>query len=66
MVPLSDCPRPSLPVPVLAELADRLAHLLPSRPPGQGATPPGSLEVRLDAVATVMLETGCRSGAPPA
>jgi hypothetical protein len=33
---------------VLAWLAARLAHLLPSRPPGQGGTPPLGLEVRLD------------------
>jgi hypothetical protein len=41
---------------VLAWLAGRLAHLLPSRPPGQGGTPPLSLEVRLDAVAAVILD----------
>jgi hypothetical protein len=41
---------------VLAWLADRLAHLLPPRPPGQGGTPPLSLEVRLDAVAAVLLD----------
>jgi hypothetical protein len=41
---------------VLAWLAARLAHLLPSRPPGQGGTPPLSLEVRLDAVAAVLLD----------
>jgi DDE superfamily endonuclease len=41
---------------VLAWLAARLAHLLPSRPPGQGGTPPLSLEVRLDAVAAVILD----------
>jgi hypothetical protein len=38
---------------VLAWLAVRLAHLHPVRPPGQGGTPPLSLEVRLDAVAAV-------------
>jgi hypothetical protein len=54
--PLSDRPRSSLPVEVLAWLADRLAHLLPSRPPGKGGTPPLSLEVRLDAVAAVLLD----------
>jgi len=41
---------------VLAWLAARLAHLLPSRPPGQGGTPPLSLEVRLDAVGAVILD----------
>jgi hypothetical protein len=41
---------------VLAWLADRLAHLLPPRPPGQGGTRPLSLEVRLDAVAAVILD----------
>jgi hypothetical protein len=55
-VPLSYCPRSSLPADVLAWLAARLAHLLPSRPPGQGGTPPLSLEVRLDAVAAVLLD----------
>src|SRR6266536_3360568 len=54
--PLSYCPRSSLPADVLAWLADRLAHLLPPRPPGQGGTPPLSLEVRLDAVAAVLLD----------
>ncbi len=49
-------PRSSLPAAVLAWLSDRLAHLLPSRPPGQGGTPPLSLEVRLDAVAAVILD----------
>jgi hypothetical protein len=53
---LSYCPRSSLPAPVLAWLAARLAHLLPPRPPGQGGTPPLSLEVRLDAVAAVLLD----------
>jgi hypothetical protein len=53
---LSYCPRSSLPADVLAWLAARLAHLLPSRPPGQGGTPPLSLEVRLDAVAAVLLD----------
>jgi hypothetical protein len=53
---LSYFPRSSLPAAVLAWLADRLAHLLPSRPPGQGGTPPLSLEVRLDAVAAVILD----------
>jgi hypothetical protein len=53
---LSYCPRSSLPAAVLAWLAARLAHLLPSRPPGQGGTPPLSLQVRLDAVAAVLLD----------
>src|SRR6266498_572207 len=52
----SYCPRSSLPAKVLAWLADRLAHLHPPRPPGQGGTPPLSLEVRLDAVAAVTLD----------
>jgi hypothetical protein len=50
------CPRSSLPASVLAWLAARLAHLAPPRPPGQGGTPPLSLEVRLDAVAAVLLD----------
>jgi DDE superfamily endonuclease len=41
---------------VLGWLAARLAHLLPPRPPGQGGTRPLSLEVRLDAVAAVLVE----------
>src|SRR6266567_4735461 len=53
---LSYCPRSSLPAAVLAWLAARLAYLLPPRPPGQGGTPPLSLEVRLDAVAAVILD----------
>jgi hypothetical protein len=53
---LSYRPRSSLPAPVLAWLAARLAHLLPSRPPDLGGTPPLSLEVRLDAVAAVLLD----------
>jgi hypothetical protein len=53
---LSYCPRSSLPVEVLAWLTDRLAHLLPPRPPGQGGNPPLPLEVRLDAVAAVVLD----------
>ena len=52
----SYCPRSSLPATVLAWLAARLAHLAPSRPPGQGGTPPLCLEVRLDAVAAVLLD----------
>jgi hypothetical protein len=54
--PVSYCPRSSLPADVLAWLADRLAHLLPPRPPGRGGTPPLSLEVRLDAIAAVILD----------
>jgi len=50
------CPRSSLPATVLDWLAARLAHLLPPRPPGQGGTPPLSLEVRLDAVGSVLLD----------
>jgi DDE superfamily endonuclease len=53
---LSYRPRSSLPAHVLAWLAVRLAHLLPPRRPGQGGTPPLSLEVRLDAVAAVLLD----------
>jgi len=53
---LSYCPRSSLPAHVLDWLAARLAHLLPPRPPGQGGTPPLSLEVRLDAVGAVILD----------
>jgi hypothetical protein len=59
----SYCPRSSLPAKVLAWLAGRLAHLHPPRPPGQGGTPPLSLEVRLDAVGR-WCWTGCRTGAP--
>jgi hypothetical protein len=50
------CPRSSLPADVLAWLAARLAHLAPPRPPGTGGNPPLSLEVRLDAVAAVVLD----------
>ena len=50
------CPRSSLPAHVLAWLAARLAHLVPSRAPGTGGTPPLSLAVRLDAVAAVLLD----------
>jgi hypothetical protein len=50
------CPRSSLPAHVLAWLAARLAPLLPPRPPGRGGTPPLSLQVRLDAVAAVLLD----------
>jgi len=52
----SYCPRSSLPAKVLTWLAGRLAHLNPPRPPGQGGTPPLSLEVRLDAVGAVVLD----------
>jgi hypothetical protein len=53
---LSYCPRSSLPADVLAWLARRLAHLTPPRRPGLGGTPPLVLEVRLDAVAAVILD----------
>jgi len=53
---LSYCPRSSLPAHALAWLADRLGHLHPARPPGQGGTPPLALEVRLDAVGAVLLD----------
>jgi hypothetical protein len=53
---LASCPRSSLPATVLAWLASRLAHLTPPRPRGQGGTPPLPLEVRLDAVAAVLLD----------
>jgi DDE superfamily endonuclease len=54
--PLSYCPRSSLPAKVLAWLAGRLAHLLPLLQPGRGGNPPLCLEVRLDAVAAVVLD----------
>ena len=41
---------------MLAWLASRLAHLTPPRPRAQGGTPPLPLEVRLDAVAAVLLD----------
>jgi hypothetical protein len=53
---LAYCPRSSLPAKVLAWLASRLAHLTPPRPRAQGGTPPLPLEVRLDAVAAVLLD----------
>jgi hypothetical protein len=53
---LSYCPRSSLPVEVLAWLARRLTHLIPPRPPGLGGNRPPALEVRLDAVAAVILD----------
>src|SRR6266542_5854571 len=56
LVPVPYCPRSSLPAKVLAWLVGRLAHQAPSRPPGQGGTPPLSLEVRLDAVGAVVLD----------
>ena len=49
---MSYCPRSSLPAAVLTYLA----HLLPPRPPGVGGNPPLALEVRLDAVAAVLLD----------
>ena len=52
----SYCPRASLPAPVLGWLAGRLAHLFPPRPRRRGGTRPLSLEVRLDAVAAVLLD----------
>jgi hypothetical protein len=54
--PLSYRPRSSLPAKVLAWLADRLAHLLPPRPPGLGGNPPLALKVRVDAVGAVILD----------
>jgi hypothetical protein len=53
---LSYCPRSSLSAAVLAWLAGRLADLAPPRPPGQGGNRPLPLEVRLDAVAAVLLD----------
>jgi hypothetical protein len=50
------CPRSSLPASVLAWLARRLAHLAPPRRPGCGGTPPLALEIRLDAVGSVLLD----------
>jgi hypothetical protein len=52
----SSCPRSSLPAKVLGWLAARLAHLNPPRRSGQGGTRPLALEVRLDAVAAVILD----------
>src|SRR4029453_9510174 len=54
--PMAYCPRSSLPANVLAWLAARLAHLAPPRPPGTGGTRPLRLEVRLDAVGSVLLD----------
>ena len=56
LVLLSYCPRSSLPTDVLAWLTGRLRRLLPPRPPGMGGNPPLALEVRLDAVAAVILD----------
>jgi DDE superfamily endonuclease len=53
---LAYCARSSLSAEVLTWLAGRLAHLLPPRPPGVGGNPPLALEVRLDAVAAVLLD----------
>jgi len=53
---LAYCPRSSLPAAVLVWLCARLPDLHPARPPGTGGTPPLSLEVRLDAVAAVILD----------
>ena len=50
------CPRSSLPATVLDWLVARLAHLAPPRRPGRGGTPPLALEVRLDAVGSVLLD----------
>ena len=52
----ASCPRSSLPAKVLTWLAGRLADLNPPRRPGQGGTRPLVLEVRLDAVAAVILD----------
>jgi hypothetical protein len=54
--PPSYCPRSSLPAMVLGWLAARLARLNPPRRSGQGGTRPLVLEVRLDAVAAVILD----------
>jgi hypothetical protein len=53
---LSYCPRSSLPADVLVWLTGRLRRLLLPRPPGMGGNPPLALEVRLDAVAAVILD----------
>jgi hypothetical protein len=53
---VSYCPRSSLPAMVLDWLVGRLAYLLPPRPSGRGGTRPLALEVRLDAVAAVLLD----------
>jgi hypothetical protein len=56
LVLLSYCRRSSLPADVLAWLTCRLCRLLPLRPPDRGGNPPLALEVRLDAVAAVILD----------
>jgi hypothetical protein len=53
---VADGPRSSLPTTVLGWLVTRLAHLVPPRRLGQGGTQPLALEVRLDAVAAVILD----------
>jgi len=50
------CPRSSLPATVLDWLVARLAHLTPPRRPGRSGTPPLALEVRLNAVGSVLLD----------
>src|SRR5918992_2420555 len=52
---MSYCPRSSLSAAVLAWLVERLAHLRP-RPRPTGGRAPVPLEVRLDAVAAVILD----------
>ena len=52
----SYCPRSSLPAMVLDWLAPRPSPLSPPAPPGRGGTPPLRLEIRLDAVAAVLLD----------
>jgi hypothetical protein len=49
------CPRSSLPADVLAWLTEQFAHLRP-RPRGAGGRTPLPLEVRMDAVAAVLLD----------
>jgi hypothetical protein len=53
---LSSCPRSWLATKALACLGDRLAHLLPRRPPRARDTPPLAFKVRLDAMTTVVLD----------
>jgi hypothetical protein len=52
---MSYCPRSSLSAAGLAWLVERFSHLRP-RPPGRGGRTPLPLEVRLDAVAAVVLD----------